>query len=115
MVMFLGAGAVLTLWGNATLFDAVAVSGTASMFLTPILIVGLVAGRRVALWSYLVGFAAAAIGAVMYFARGSDWAAALLPDAHKYTQLLVICVVVLVIGFAATLLGSSRVAPDAKG
>jgi hypothetical protein len=38
-----------------------------------------------------------------------------LPDAHKYTQLLVICVVVLVIGFAATLLGSSRVAPDAKG
>ena len=46
MVAFMGAGTLLTLWGNATLFDAVAVSGTASMFLAPVLIVGLVLNDR---------------------------------------------------------------------
>ena len=56
MVVFMLAGTLLTLWGNATLFDAVAVSGTASMFLTPVLIVGLVMGRKIALWAYLVAF-----------------------------------------------------------
>jgi Na+/proline symporter len=115
MVMFLVAGAVLTIWGNATLFDAVAVSGTASMFLAPVAIVGLGLKRRIAVWSYCVGFLAAMFGAVVYFARGSSWSTALLPDAHKYTQLLAICIAVLLVGFVATLLGASRVASDQKG
>jgi len=101
-------GTALTLWGSSTLFDAVAVSGTASMFLTPVLIVGLVMQRRIALWAYLVAFGAAMSGAVAYFGR--DWGvfAALLPDAHKYEQLLVICVAVLATGFAAVLAGARR-------
>jgi len=108
MVAFMVAGAALTLWGNQTLFDAVAVSGTASMFLAPVLAVGLLAGRRVALWSYLVAFGVAMAGAAAYFGR--DWAlfAQILPDGHKYEQLLAICVVVLVAGFAAVLAGSRR-------
>jgi Na+/proline symporter len=108
MVLFMGLGMVLTLWGNATLFDAVAVSGTASMFLTPVLMLGLVAGWRVPRWSYLIAFAAAMLGAVSYFGR--DWTvfATILPEAHKYTQLLVICVVVLMTGFAAVLAGARR-------
>ena len=108
MTLFMFVGAALTLWGNQTLFDAVAVSGTASMFLTPILLVGLVMGRRVALWSYVVAFAAAMGGAVLYFARGAEWAMTILPDAHKYEQLLVICIAVLIAGFAATLAGARR-------
>ncbi|MEP5151641.1 sodium:proline symporter [Planktotalea sp.] len=111
MVVFMVAGAALTLWGNATLFDAVAVSGTASMFLTPVLIVGLVMNRSVALWSYLVAFAAALIGAVLYFARAADWAEALLPEGHKYEQLLAICIVVLIVGFVAVFAGARRVEP----
>jgi hypothetical protein len=111
MVFFMLAGAALTLWGNATLFDAVAVSGTASMFLTPVLIVGLVMGRQIALWSYLTAFGAAFIGAVLYFARASTWATALLPQGHKYEQLLAICVVVLIVGFVAVLAGARRVEP----
>ncbi len=108
MVIFMGAGALLTLWGNATLFDAVAVSGTASMFLTPVLLVGLIMGRGVPIWSYAVSFGAAMLGALVYFGR--DWAtfAALLPEGHKYEQLLVICVCVLVAGFAAVLAGARR-------
>ena len=111
MVLFMLAGAALTLWGNATLFDAVAVSGTASMFLTPVLIVGLVMQRQIARWSYLVAFSAAMIGAVLYFARAATWAAALLPEGHKYEQLLAICVAVLIVGFVAVLAGARRVEP----
>lgn len=107
MVAFMVMGAVLTLWGNQSLFDAVAVSGTASMFLTPVLIAGLILGRPVALWSYLVSFAAALIGAVVYFARDGV-ASVILPEAHKYEQLLLICVAVLLTGGAAVLAGSGR-------
>jgi len=110
MTVFMVLGAALTIWGNQTLFDAVAVSGTASMFLTPILIVGLVMNRRIAVWSYVVSFAAAIFGGALYFARSADWAMALLPEAHKYEQLLVICIAVLIVGFLATLAGARRTA-----
>jgi len=106
MVVFMLAGTLLTLWGNATLFDAVAVSGTASMFLTPVLVVGLVMGRQIAVWSYLVAFGAAIAGAFVYFARGWDIIAPWLLEGHKYEQLLLICICVLVAGFAAVLAGA---------
>ena len=108
MVVFMALGAGLTLWGNQTLFDAVAVSGTASMFLTPVLVVGLVMGRKVALWSYLVAFGAAMLGAVAYFGR-AGWAAAILPETHKYEQLLAISIAVLLVGFTAVIMGARRV------
>jgi Na+/proline symporter len=107
MLVFMGLGAALTLWGNQTLFDAVAVSGTASMFLAPVFVVGLIMGRAVALWAYVVAFGAAMLGAVAYFARDGLFAA-ILPEAHKYEQLLVICISVLVTGFAAVLTGARR-------
>ncbi|MCT4608824.1 MAG: sodium:proline symporter [Pelagimonas sp.] len=115
MLVFAVMGVALTLWGNKTLFDAVAVSGTASMFLTPVLIVGLGMGRQIDLWAYLVAWAAAIFGAFAYFARGWDSFAAILPEGHKYEQLFVICVAVLLVGFAATLLGSQRVAQSHSG
>ncbi|MFK7838193.1 MAG: sodium:proline symporter [Sulfitobacter sp.] len=108
MIGFMGAGTLLTLWGNATLFDAVAVSGTASMFLAPVLIVGLVMQRKIALWAYMLAFGTAMLGAFVYFAR--DWGsiALLLPDGHKYEQLLAICIVVLATGFAGVLAAMRR-------
>jgi Na+/proline symporter len=109
MLVFAIAGGALTLWGNQSLFDAVAVSGTASMFLTPVLVAGLLAGRRVALWAYVPSFAAAMLGAAAYFLRGNEFVAAFLVDGHKYEQLLQICIVVLVVGFAAVLMGARRV------
>ena len=108
MLAFMGVGTGLTLWGNATLFDAVAVSGTASMFLTPVLVATLVLRFEVRLWSYMVAFAAAMFGAYAYFARSTSFFEALLPEAHKYSQLLMISVAVLVVGFAAVLVGSLR-------
>ena len=108
MVVFMLAGGALTLWGNKTLFDAVAVSGTASMFLSPVLIVGLVMGRQIALWSYLVAFTSAILGAFAYFGRTWPSIASILPEGHKYEQLLVICIVVLVVGFTAVLAGARK-------
>ena len=108
MVAFMALGTALTLWGNATLFDAVAVSGTASMFLTPVLVATLILRREVPVWSYLTAFSAAMLGAYAYFARGTELMAAILPQAHKYTQLLAICVAVLAVGFAAVLAGARR-------
>ncbi|MEQ8258319.1 MAG: sodium:proline symporter [Roseovarius confluentis] len=107
MVGFMLAGAALTLWDNQSLFDAVAVSGTASLFLTPVLLAGLVMGRRVPVWAFSVSFAAAMAGAVAYFARGAVFAPTPLAEWHKYEQLLAICVVVLLIG-CATVFASAR-------
>jgi hypothetical protein len=115
MVAFLILGAALTLWGNATLFDAVAVSGTASMFLTPMIVVSVLMNRQVATWAFFVSFAAAIFGGVIYFARASTWASSLLFDGHKYEQLLVICVGVLICGTVACVFGSTRVASPDRG
>ncbi|MEM6375979.1 MAG: sodium:proline symporter [Pseudomonadota bacterium] len=106
MAGFMIAGMALTLWGNQSLFDAVAVSGTASLFLTPVLITGLVCRRVVPLWAYLVSFSAAMAGAFAYFARDWPGLADLLPGGHKYETLFFICLAVLIVGFMATLLGA---------
>lgn len=108
MIAFAIAGTVLTLAGSQTLFDAVAVSGTASMFLTPVLVVSLVLGRHLAPAAYFVAFAASVSGAAAYFFRETEVMTILLPEAHKYTQLLCICVVVLVLGFLAAVAGAGR-------
>ncbi|THH36824.1 sodium:proline symporter [Aliishimia ponticola] len=108
MICFAVLGTALTLSESQSLFDAVAVSGTASMFLTPVLVIGLVLGRGIAVWAYVVSFAAAMLGALVYFLRGSALVSGWLYEGHKYEQLLLICCVVLATGFAATILGSSR-------
>ncbi|MEX0347935.1 MAG: sodium:proline symporter [Paracoccaceae bacterium] len=115
MAVFAIAGAALTLWGNQTLFDAVAVSGTASMFLTPVLLAGLIGGRQVALWAYLISFGAAMLGALAYLFRGNAFVAQLLYEGHKYEQLLQICVCVLVVGCTAVWIGSQRAAGRVAG
>lgn len=109
MLAFAIGGGALTLWGNQSLFDAVAVTGTASMFLTPVIVVALIGKRRVALWAYMVSFAAAMLGAAAYFFRANEAVASLLVEGHKYEQLLQICIVVLVVGFAAVFAGARRV------
>lgn len=108
MVVFAVLGTALTLAETQSLFDAVAVSGTASMFLTPVIVVTLLMGRQVALWAYLVSFVAAILGAAAYFARSGEFMSALLVEGHKYEQLLQICLVVLIVGFAAVFAGSKR-------
>ena len=105
MFGFMAAGALLTLWGNKTLFDAVAVSGTASMFLTPVLILAFVFNRVVPLWSFLVAYITAILGAAAYMYRGTELVKMFFDGPHKYDQLLYISITVLIVGFAAGLIG----------
>lgn len=105
MFGFMAAGALLTLWGNKTLFDAVAVSGTASMFLTPVLVLAFVFNRIIPLWSFLVAYFAAVLGAAAYMYRGTEFVKLFFDGAHKYDQLLYICIAVLIVGFTAGLIG----------
>ena len=78
------------------------------MLLTPVLIVQLVAGRGIARRACLLGFAAAKAGAFAYVARGWPAAMAILPEGHKYEQLLAICLAVPSAGFAGVLAGARK-------
>lgn len=105
MAVFMVLGTLLTLFPNQTLFDAVAVTGTASMFLTPVMAVTFLGGR-IPRWAYGISWIAAILGAGAYMYRGTEMVAGLVPGLHKYDQLLTICIYVLAIGFAACILGA---------
>ncbi|MEH6650135.1 MAG: sodium:proline symporter [Motiliproteus sp.] len=105
LFMLLGLGCVFL--GNKDLFSAVAVSGTASMYLAPVIFFSLW-GRRddIPLWSYLSSFALALGGAMLYFLESSGYSL-WLGDAHKYTKLLWISASVLAGGCLAFWVGGS--------
>jgi Na+/proline symporter len=98
MALFMLAGLGLVFAGNRDLFSAVAVSGTASMYLAPVVFFSLWGGRRdIPVWSYLAVFVLAVGGAGLYFVESSGYAQ-WLGDYHKYTKLLLISTGVLVLG-----------------
>jgi len=104
MAGFMAAGLLLLFTGSKDLFSAVAVSGTAAMYLAPVIFVTIWAGRPVATWSYVASFALAMAGAALYFLEAGGHLSLLAPLTgleHKYSKLLVICLTVLVGGFAA--------------
>lgn len=105
MLVFMLLGLAMVFFGNKDLFSAVAVSGTASMYLVPVILFSLFADRQdVPVWSYLASFAFALGGAMMYFLESSGHTQ-YMGETHKYTKLLWICLVVLVGGIAAFALG----------
>lgn len=98
MALFMLAGIALVFLGNKDLFSAVAVSGTASMYLAPVIFFSLWGNRsNIPVWSYLGSFVVALLGATLYFIESSGYSA-WLGDTHKYTKLLWISVAVLVVG-----------------
>lgn len=105
MAAFMVLGLACVFLGNKDLFSAVAVSGTASMYLAPVVLISLWGGRTdVPLWSYLASFVLAIGGAVLYFTESSGYSA-LLGDTHKYTKLLWISATLLTSGVLLFWLG----------
>lgn len=95
MALFMLLGLLLALSGNTDLFSAVAVSGTASMYLAPVIFFSLWAGRTdIPVWSYSASFILSVGGAMLYFLESSSHTA-WLGEAHKYTKLLWISLSVL--------------------
>lgn len=105
MAVFMLLGLGLVFWGNYDLFSAVAVSGTASLFLLPVILFSLWGGRTdVPTWSYVITFLIAIGGSALYFTESSgysEW----MGDMHKYTKLLFISLAVIVSGCVVYLLG----------
>lgn len=104
MAAFLVGGLAFLFLGSKDLFAAVAVSGTASMFLAPVVVFSIWLDREVEPWAFAVAFAAAMAGAILYFLESNGYVSALTPlmgIEHKYSKLLAICLGVLAIGMAA--------------
>jgi len=112
MVLFLIGGLAFLFLGSKDLFAAVAVSGTASMFLAPVVFFCILGRRRVARWSYALAFFCAMSGAVIYMLEAGGHLALMEPlfgVSHKYAKLLIICVAVLAMGNIAFALGLQSV------
>jgi Na+/proline symporter len=105
MAVFMILGLLLVFWGNKDLFSATAVSGTASMYLAPVIFFSLWGKRTdIPTWSFVVSFLVALAGAALYFTESSGHSA-WLGEIHKYTKLLAICVTVLGSGCLSFWLG----------
>jgi Na+/proline symporter len=98
MVAFMLMGLMFVFLGNKDLFSAVAVSGTASMYLAPVIFFSLWGGRDdIPVWSYVCAFVMAITAAALYFTESSGYSA-MLGESHKYTKLLFLSLAVLIGG-----------------
>ncbi len=116
MVLFALGGLVFLALGTDDLYAAVAVSGTASLFLAPVIFFCIWGNMAIPRWSYLSAFVAAIAGAALYYAESgghADIIAALTGITVKYNKLLLISATVLIIGNGAFAIGAwlSRPAP----
>jgi len=109
MVLFALGGLVFLALGTDDLYAAVAVSGTASLFLAPVIFFSIWANLAIPRWSYLTAFVAAIAGAALYYAESgghADIIAPLTGISVKYNKLLLISATVLIIGNGAFALGA---------
>lgn len=109
MTAFLLGGVLMVFFGSKDLFGAVAVSGTASMFLAPVIFFSLWMGRTdIPVWSYLTAFFGAMAAAIIYFTESSGYSNLITPLTgveHKYSKLLVLSAATLAIGCLAFTVG----------
>ena len=105
MLAFMLLGLLCVFFGSQDLFSAVAVSGTASLFLAPVVFFSIFANQKIIPnWSYLLSFIIAIAGASLYFLESSGHTQ-ILGDMHKYTKLLFISLTILIVGCASFFIG----------
>lgn len=114
MAAFMLIGLLLVFLGNKDLFSAVAVSGTASLYLAPVIFFSLWGKRRdIPVWSYLLSFFLALAAAILYFTESSGYSH-LLGNAHKYTKLLWLTLAVMGLGCLGFWVGEKTTSVDKK-
>ncbi len=115
MALFFLGGLAMVFLGSKDLFAAVAVSGSASMFLAPVVFFSVWGSREdIPVWSYLTSFFAAIASAVLYFTESSgytDLVGPLTGYTHKYSILLILTAATLAIGCGVFALGMSLSRP----
>lgn len=111
MLAFLIGGGIFLAFDSKDLYTAVAVSGTVSMFLAPVIFFNIWGQRQVAPWALGVAFTAAIAGGALYLLESSgyvNWMQGLFGYSHKYSKLLIICLLILFFGCIAFMLGQKR-------
>lgn len=112
MLGFLLLGLAFIATGSKDLFDAVAVSGTVSLFLAPVVFFSIWAGWEVKPWAIVVSFLSALIAGIVYMLENGGYIAVMTPlfgAEHKYTKLLILCILASVIGGIGFVLARRRV------
>jgi len=108
MLAFLLGGGIFLLFDSKDLYAAVAVSGTVSLFLAPVIFFSIWGKRNIATWPLIVSFSTAMFGGALYLVESSayvNWMEPLFGYGHKYSKLLIICIGILLIGCTAFLFG----------
>ncbi len=109
MVLFMLGGLLFLFGGTKDLYSAVAVSGTASMYLAPVIFFSVWLGKtNIPGWSYYLSFITALAGAVLYYTEAGGMSNILGPLSgleHKYAKLLLISGFIMVLGNGYFLLG----------
>ena len=104
MLAFLIGGGSFLLLDSKDLYAAVAVSGTVSMFLAPVIFFTLWGNRSVHNWALITAFITAIAGGALYMLESAAYTNMLEPlfgYSHKYSKLLVICIGILIVGCGA--------------
>lgn len=111
MFAFLLGGGLFLLLNSKDLYAAVAVSGTVSMFLAPVIFFTIWGNKQVSSWALLLSFAVAVAGGGLYLLESSayvNWLEPLFGYSHKYSKLLIICISILVISCTAFFLAQKN-------
>ena len=112
MLGFLLAGLAFIATGSKDLFDAVAISGTASLFLAPVVFFSIWSSWEVKPWAIIVSFVSALMAGIIYMLENGGYITVMAPvfgAEHKYVQLLILCVMASMIGSIAFVLARKRV------
>ncbi len=101
MIGFLLVGLGFIATGSKDLFDAVAISGTASLFLAPVVFFSIWSNWQVKPWALVISFASALLAGVIYMLENAGYVTLMTPlfgVEHKYVKLLILCVVASLLG-----------------
>ena len=100
-------GLLLTLFGNNDIYDAVAISGTISLSLTPVIIFNLFFDKRISIRSYIGNFFISFFGALTYFTEKSGYTN-IFGKMHSYTILLILSIIIIISGFVLFYFGQDK-------
>jgi hypothetical protein len=78
------------------------------MFLLPIIVFCIWGNRDVALWPVVLTFCVTIFGGITYVTESSNyttWMFDVFGYKHKYSKLLIICIVIAIVGFVSFALG----------
>ena len=117
MAAFLLVGGLFLLWDSKDLYAAVAVSGTLSMFLLPVIVFCIWGKRDVVLWPLVLTFCVTVLGGLTYmietagagsFLSSLVWMEEAFGYTHKYSKLLIICLIIALVGCVSFALGTKE-------